>query len=81
MNIEIQPLPIKDYKEPLYIKGKRYFVIGTGTAEDGGCIDTLKSESTGAIRTFPREVVLKSIDKPKEKVKEFEKKYQKRYYK
>jgi len=59
----IQPLPIKDYTEPLRINGKNYFVIGSGTDEEGDTFDTLQSEETNKIKTFKRKKILQSINK------------------
>lgn len=64
----IEALPIKSCEEPLYIKGNKYFVVGTGTDDDGNCIDKLKSERTGKVKKFRRELVLKSLDKPEQNV-------------
>ena len=61
----IQALPIKTHHDPIVIKGKKYFVIGTGTDDDddGDVIDTIKSEQSGAIKTFKRSIILKNIEK------------------
>ena len=59
----IQALPIKNHLEPIIIKGKKYFVIGTSTDDDGDVIDTIKSEQSGAIKTFKRSIILKNIEK------------------
>lgn len=59
----ITALPIKTHKDPIIIKGKKYFVIGTSTDDDGDVIDTLKSEESGAIKTFKRTIILKNIEK------------------
>ena len=63
----IEPLPIPSPTDPLIIKGKRYFVMKTGINDDGQCVDTLKSESTGLQKTFTRSAILRSIDKKVEK--------------
>ena len=59
----IQALPIKTHHDPIVIKGKKYYVIGTGTDDDGDVIDTLKSDESGAIKTFKRSIILKNIEK------------------
>jgi hypothetical protein len=59
----IQALPIKTHHDPIVIKGKKYFVIGTSTDDDGDVIDTIKSEQSGAIKTFKRSIILKNIEK------------------
>jgi hypothetical protein len=59
----IQALPIKTHHDPIVIKGKKYFVIGTKTDDDGDVIDTIKSEQSGAIKTFKRSIILKNIEK------------------